>query len=141
MVHNRGRRGAANPYGTGRLVGHAEPFEMPSHRPEPWTRDAACAPDKYPSARFPANGPMRLLEPNDWHQAANSPRTVMARMVCAGCPVRRECGEYAVRKRINNGIWGGLTEKELRALLLKAYKEARAKSFVVIRQRPRGAAS
>lgn len=139
MIRNHNRRGPGNQYGAGRLAGSAEPFEMPSHRPEPWTRDAACQPERCPTGVRPADGGRVLLEPNDWHQAANSPRTVMARQVCLLCPVRRECQEYAVRKRIDNGIWGGLTEKELRSLLRRAYQQARAKSFVVIRSR--GAAS
>jgi hypothetical protein len=108
---------------------------MPSHRPEPWTEQAACRPERFPSHRIEADGRLVLLEPNDWHQAANSPRTAWAREVCAGCPVRAQCQEYAVRKRIDNGIWGGLTEKELRLLLRRAYQQARAKSFVVIRGR------
>jgi WhiB family redox-sensing transcriptional regulator len=34
-----------------------------------------------------------------------------AKVVCAGCPVRRECLEFALRTRLQ-GIWGGLTELE-----------------------------
>jgi WhiB family redox-sensing transcriptional regulator len=112
--------------GTGHLVGSAEPFEMPRFEPESWTRDAAC--------REP-----RDLD--DWHQPPNSLRTKAAREVCATCPVREQCLDFAIRNRIDNGIWGGLTEKELRALLLKAYKKARAKTLVVIRPKRRKAAS
>lgn len=38
-----------------------------------------------------------------------------ARKICAGCLVRIECLEYAIRTR-SAGIWGGLTEKERDAL-------------------------
>ncbi len=33
--------------------------------------------------------------------------------MCAGCPVRRQCLEFAMRTR-PHGIWGGLTEVERR---------------------------
>src|SRR5206468_2765208 len=39
-----------------------------------------------------------------------------ARQVCAGCPVRQACLDYAITNRITHGIWGGLTERERRAL-------------------------
>lgn len=112
---------------TGRLVGHGESFEMPSYRPEPWTREAACLPERYPSGRLTANSGRVPLKPDDWHQPAKSPRTPMARSVCnLDCPVRTECLQYAVRKRIVDGIWGGVTEKELRSLVLTAQKQAKA---------------
>jgi WhiB family transcriptional regulator, redox-sensing transcriptional regulator len=39
-----------------------------------------------------------------------------ARQVCAACPVRQPCLDYAITNRITHGIWGGLTERECRAL-------------------------
>jgi WhiB family transcriptional regulator, redox-sensing transcriptional regulator len=39
-----------------------------------------------------------------------------ARQVCAACPVREPCLDYAISNRISHGIWGGLTERERRAL-------------------------
>ncbi len=39
-----------------------------------------------------------------------------ARQVCAACPVRQPCLDYAITNRIAYGIWGGLTERERRAL-------------------------
>jgi len=39
-----------------------------------------------------------------------------ARQVCARCPVRQQCLEFAVSNRIVYGIWGGLTGPERRAL-------------------------
>jgi WhiB family transcriptional regulator, redox-sensing transcriptional regulator len=38
------------------------------------------------------------------------------RQVCAQCPVREQCLEFAVSNRIVYGIWGGLTGPERRAL-------------------------
>ena len=40
-----------------------------------------------------------------------------AKGICAICPVRIECLEYAVRIREPHGIWGGLTELERRLLI------------------------
>jgi WhiB family transcriptional regulator, redox-sensing transcriptional regulator len=40
-----------------------------------------------------------------------------AKMVCMGCPVRTECLAEALDSRIDFGIWGGMTERERRALL------------------------
>ncbi|WP_460431661.1 WhiB family transcriptional regulator [Amycolatopsis echigonensis] len=37
--------------------------------------------------------------------------------VCMGCPVRTECLAEALDGRINFGVWGGMTERERRALL------------------------
>ena len=39
-----------------------------------------------------------------------------ARRICAACPVRQPCLDYAITNRIVHGIWGGLTERERRAL-------------------------
>ncbi len=40
-----------------------------------------------------------------------------AKAVCMGCPVRTECLAEALDGRINFGVWGGMTERERRALL------------------------
>ena len=40
-----------------------------------------------------------------------------AKLVCMGCPVRTECLAEALDNRIGFGIWGGMTERERRALL------------------------
>jgi WhiB family redox-sensing transcriptional regulator len=39
-----------------------------------------------------------------------------ARQICAQCPVRQQCLEFAVSNRIAYGIWGGLTGPDRRAL-------------------------
>jgi WhiB family transcriptional regulator, redox-sensing transcriptional regulator len=39
-----------------------------------------------------------------------------ARQVCAGCPVRQPCLDYAISHGEGHGIWGGLTGWERRAL-------------------------
>lgn len=42
-----------------------------------------------------------------------------ARMVCFQCPVRLECLADALDANCSFGVWGGLTERERRALLRK----------------------
>jgi WhiB family redox-sensing transcriptional regulator len=44
-------------------------------------------------------------------------REALAKAICARCPVRSECLEYALRIREPHGIWGGLNEYERRVLL------------------------
>ena len=39
-----------------------------------------------------------------------------ARQICAGCPVRQPCLDYALSHGITHGIWGGLTERDRRPL-------------------------
>ena len=48
-----------------------------------------------------------------------------ARQVCARCPVRQACLEYALSNRITYGIWGGLTERERRPLQSEWVQAAR----------------
>lgn len=43
-----------------------------------------------------------------------------AREVCFECPVRLECLVDALDNRIQFGVWGGMTERERRALLRRA---------------------
>lgn len=40
-----------------------------------------------------------------------------AKTLCTGCGVRTECLAYALDQRIEFGVWGGMTERERRALL------------------------
>lgn len=40
-----------------------------------------------------------------------------AKVVCQGCPVVAECLADALDNRTEYGVWGGMTERERRALL------------------------
>ena len=42
---------------------------------------------------------------------------VTAKRICSACVVRTECLSHALDQRIEHGVWGGLTERERRALL------------------------
>jgi WhiB family transcriptional regulator, redox-sensing transcriptional regulator len=44
-------------------------------------------------------------------------RERQAKGICALCPVRIDCLEYAIRIREPHGIWGGLNELERRILI------------------------
>jgi WhiB family redox-sensing transcriptional regulator len=45
-----------------------------------------------------------------------------AKAVCAGCPVRPDCLAFALDTEQNDGVWGGLSETERRALKRKLRK-------------------
>jgi WhiB family transcriptional regulator, redox-sensing transcriptional regulator len=47
---------------------------------------------------------------------ATSEEEAEALAVCATCPVRAQCLEYALRNREANGIWGGTTPEGRRRL-------------------------
>lgn len=66
---------------------------------EDWTSQAACR-QVSPDALFV--------------QGAAQNR---AKTVCFGCPVRTECLADALDNRVEFGVWGGMTERERRALL------------------------
>jgi WhiB family redox-sensing transcriptional regulator len=40
-----------------------------------------------------------------------------ARQFCTACPVRTECLAHALDHQIDIGVWGGMTERQRRALL------------------------
>lgn len=65
-----------------------------------WRARAACR-DADPDLFFPAGttGPAA-------GQAAEAKR------VCAGCPVRRACLDWAMTHHEKDGVWGGLDEAE-----------------------------
>lgn len=39
-----------------------------------------------------------------------------AKQVCAECPVRVACLDWAVKLNVDHGVWGGLSEEERRSL-------------------------
>lgn len=65
-------------------------------------RDAADCTSADPEIFFPEKGRI--------DQAA------AARRICAGCPVKTECLEFALENDEEWGVWGGLSERERRRL-------------------------
>jgi WhiB family redox-sensing transcriptional regulator len=65
----------------------------------PWAEDAKCL-QADPDTFFPEKGGS----------------TREAKRICAQCPVRAECLEYALDNDERFGIWGGLSERERRKL-------------------------
>jgi WhiB family redox-sensing transcriptional regulator len=47
-----------------------------------------------------------------------------AKTVCATCPVREPCLEWALANREQDGVWGGATEKERRRMIRQRRKTA-----------------
>ncbi len=64
---------------------------------------------------WPARAACRGIDPDVlFVQGAAQNR---AKTVCFGCPVRTECLADALDNGVEFGVWGGMTERERRALL------------------------
>jgi len=66
-----------------------------------WTAEAACG--------------KGAINPEALFVEGNAQRE--ARAVCLTCPVRLECLADALDNKMDFGVWGGMTERERRALL------------------------
>lgn len=73
--------------------------------PPAWVSEALCA-QTDPEAFFPERG--------------SNPEP--ARRVCAQCPVRPQCRDYALTTGEEHGIWGGLSTNQRRRLRSQAYR-------------------
>ncbi len=87
---------------TGALAELASRIEAPDEE-RAWMVDAKCL-DADPEAFFPEKGGS----------------TREAKRICAACPVRQECLDYAMSNDERFGIWGGLSERERRRLKRRA---------------------
>ena len=67
---------------------------------EGWRLLAACR-DADPELFFPVSLSGPALE-----------QIAQAKAICAGCPVRRQCLDFALDIRQDHGVWGGMTEQE-----------------------------
>lgn len=78
------------------------------------------------------------LAPTDWYDDAacrdadtdvffpvSESQSDAAKAICAVCPVREECLEYALEVRPGDGVWGGLTATERHRLIRRRQKAAR----------------
>jgi WhiB family redox-sensing transcriptional regulator len=50
-------------------------------------------------------------------RAEKAAREHVAKSICASCPVKEPCLDFALRVRETHGVWGGLNEMERRAVL------------------------
>ncbi|WP_181448997.1 WhiB family transcriptional regulator [Nonomuraea aridisoli] len=65
--------------------------------------------------RWLRRGACRSSDPDLFFPPAPTPaQEALAKAVCAGCQVLRECRDYALRAGEAEGIWGGLTPQERR---------------------------
>jgi WhiB family transcriptional regulator, redox-sensing transcriptional regulator len=64
-----------------------------------WMADGKCR-DLPPETFFPSDGV----------------GVEIARRICADCPVKPACLEYALHNRIEHGVWGGASERERRRI-------------------------
>ena len=76
--------------------------------PSDWYDDAACR-DADTDVFFPVS------------ESQAGP----AKAICAECPVREACLEYALEARPPDGVWGGLTPIERHRLIRRRQKAAR----------------
>ena len=67
-----------------------------------WQEQAACA--SLDTSMF--------FHPQNERGSARIRRDRTAKLVCASCPVRLECADYAIRAREPYGVWGGLSEDD-----------------------------
>ncbi|HEV3382397.1 MAG TPA: WhiB family transcriptional regulator [Trebonia sp.] len=65
-----------------------------------WRESAACR-SAEPELFFPASC-----------EGQPTTETERAKAVCARCPVRRECLQFALATRQAYGVWGGMSEEE-----------------------------
>ena len=50
----------------------------------------------------------------------------VARKLCADCPAKAPCLEYAIKNRIDHGVWGGASERERRRIMRQRRLDAAA---------------
>ena len=71
--------------------------------------------DRMPEQAWTARSACSTSDPDDLFVTGAAQNK--AKAVCLGCPVRTECLADALDNRVEFGVWGGMTERERRALL------------------------
>ncbi|MGH9135419.1 MAG: WhiB family transcriptional regulator [Acidimicrobiales bacterium] len=74
-----------------------------------WMREGNCR-GYHPATFFPSDGV----------------GVDIARRICATCPVKEPCLEYALENRVDHGVWGGCSERERRRIAKRRRLEATA---------------
>jgi WhiB family redox-sensing transcriptional regulator len=65
----------------------------------------------------------RGVDPDIFYPASEE-EAEAAKAICAVCPVREPCLEYALVNRERDGVWGGATERERRRIVRQRRKSA-----------------
>jgi len=65
----------------------------------------------------------RGVDPDVYYPVSEEDAGV-AKAICAECPVRETCLEYALANRERDGVWGGATERERRRMIRQRRKSA-----------------
>ena len=81
-----------------------------------WAEQAACI-GMDTNLFFPDKG--------DGRHEGSVTQVDVAKVVCARCPVRADCLDYAIRTHQKHGVWGGKTPKERRPLTRQWREEGR----------------
>ena len=55
-------------------------------------------------------------QPPDMFFPSDGVGVEVARRICADCPVKSPCLEYAMANHIDHGVWGGTSERERRRI-------------------------
>jgi WhiB family transcriptional regulator, redox-sensing transcriptional regulator len=63
--------------------------------------------------------PVVFFHPQNERGLARMRRDREAKKICADCPVRVECADYAIRAREPYGVWGGLSEDDRKAMYVR----------------------
>lgn len=66
----------------------------------------------------------RGVDPLIFHPPSEDDEAEAAKAVCALCPVREACLEYAISAREKDGVWGGLTARERRRVIRQRRRSA-----------------
>ena len=67
----------------------------------------------------------RGIDPQVFHPPEEDDEAAaQAKAICALCPVREPCLEYAVSTREKEGVWGGMTARERRRLIRQRRRSA-----------------
>ncbi len=78
-------------------------------------RVVVCSTDRGDPTGWASRALCRTTDPDGLFVRGAAQREAAA--FCRRCPVMRECGAEALDNRVEFGVWGGMTERQRRALL------------------------
>lgn len=81
--------------------------------PGDWRKQGLCHNQPHLTALF---YPPTEDQPNGWQLPATISGWHAAKALCAQCPVRENCADYAMTTNQDYGVWGGMTTPERRKI-------------------------